>query len=1085
MKSYAYYQLLFSKPWKKISLIMRITTVLMLIFFLQVSARSYSQNERTFSFNFNSIRLGKALSLIEKQSQYRFLYNNKVVEANHHVNLQVKDASIDEVLHQIIPEGLTFQILPNHVVVILPAGEQVQVIRITGVVRDSAGRPLAGVTVKIKDTNTGTVTDAEGRFSIEVPDQQAVLVFTYVGYQTQEVPVSQYATGQELAVTLHPMASALNELVVVGYGTQRRSDITNAVTTIESKDFLKGAYNSPLQLIEGEIPGVVVSNVATADPNQSASVQIRGAASISAGNGPLIVIDGIPGGDLRTISYQDIASISVLRDAAASAIYGSRGANGVILIQTKKGQAGPVTVNYDGYIDHDGIAAKPEILSAEEFLAHNRDADYGARTDWYNALIRKNNIGQNHYVSVAGGSENSVFRISGNYLTKQAIDIASFRKEYGITGSFQQKAMDDLLEFNENIFYRITQEEYTNYDAFKMAVKLNPTLPIMDPNNPSEYNTLYGYDTYNPVQDLKTRENGADHTYSAVDLRIKFNILPNLNTEVSLSRQGHDRLGRFYSNSHSAESIQNDRTGRADLSDEKWTDYTFEWLGNYNLHVRKHDLQLLGGYSYQEFNDQGFSAENMDFPSDAFSYNNLGAGSWNLEEGRLGMSSWKSKEKTIAFLARANYNFNNTYYLSGSLRREGNTKFGPNNKWGNFPSLSAAWRLSRLSFLRDIRQINDLKIRLSYGVTGRSGFPRYTALARYTGYGMYPNENGEWIRVYGPANNYNPNLKWEKAISYDLGIDALLFNQRVNLSIDGFIRESKDLLSNYDVPVGTYVWDQMFVNVGTTVSKGIELLANVNVVNKENFQYSANISASYTRANLKSWSNQQFHLQYQDLAFLPSPGNPGYAYRLEEGTEIGSFYGYRYAGVDENGNILVWKNGVKGSEKIKATGEANADRDRTYIGHGFPRYELGFGNNINYKRFNLFLFFHGRFDYQILNLYQMYFGLQAEPNVNLLKDAYTRNGQIKSGKVICDYFLENGNYLKLANLSLSYSPKINLPHVNSIRIYGTIRNLFTLTKYTGLDPESVNVTGLTPGYGDLDVYPTTRTFTLGVNLILK
>ncbi|MCL6524945.1 MAG: SusC/RagA family TonB-linked outer membrane protein [Thermoflavifilum sp.] len=1085
MKYYSYLPFVHHKRFKQFSLIMRLTTVLLLVVFLQVSARSYSQNDRIFNLDLSAVKLSKALHLIEKQSDYRFLYNNNIVEANQKVNLQIKDGTIEEVLRLLIPSGLTYQVLPNHVVVIVPLGEQVKQIRVSGVVRDSAGQPLPGVTVKVKGTTIGTVTNAEGHFSLEVPDHNAILVFSYVGYTPTEIPVSQYTVGQELAVTLHQQSSVLNELVVVGYGTQKRGDVTNAVTTLQSNDFLKGAYNSPLQIIEGEIPGVVISNVATADPNQNASIQIRGAASISAGNGPLIVIDGIPGGDLRTISYQDIASISVLRDAAASAIYGSRGANGVILIQTKKGSSGPVRISYDGYVDHDGIAAKPNILSPEEFLAHKRDADYGARTDWYDALIRHNNIGQNQYVAVSGGSPNSVFRLSGNYLTKEAIDIASFRREYGITGSFQQKALGNLLELNENIFYRITNEEYTNYGAFKMAVKLNPTIPIMDPNNPSQYNTLYGYDTYNPVQDLKTRENGADHTYSAVDLRLKLNLLKNLNTEVSLSRQGHDRLGRFYSNSHSAESIQNNRTGRADLSDEKWIDYTFEWLGNYSLNKNKHSLEVLGGYSYQEFNDQGFSAENMDFPSDAFSYNNLGAGSWNLEQGRLGMSSWKSQEKTIAFLGRLNYNFANTYYLSASIRHEGNTKFGPNNKWGNFPSISGAWRMTQLPFIQNIKSINDLKIRLSYGVTGRSGFPRYTALSSYTGYGMYPNDQGEWIRVYGPANNYNPELRWEKAISYDLGIDGLMFSQNLNFSIDGFIRESKDLLSNYDVPVGTYVWDQMFVNVGTTVSKGIEFLGNIKLINTAQFTYATRISASYTKANLKSWSNNQYHSQYTDLAFLPSPGNPGYAYRLEDGTEIGSFYGYRYAGVDANGNILVWKNGVKGSEKIKATGEANADRDRTYIGHGFPRYELGWGNNFTYKNFNLFLFFHGRFDYQILNLYQMYFGLQAEPNVNLLKDAYTRNGQIKSGKVITDYFLENGNYLKLANLSLSWSPKLKIPHVSNLQVYGTVRNVFTLTSYTGLDPESVDVTGLTPGLGSLDVYPTTRTFTLGVNLIFQ
>ncbi|MEJ7679182.1 MAG: TonB-dependent receptor [Segetibacter sp.] len=415
-------------------------------------------------------------------------------------------------------------------------------------------------------------------------------------------------------------------------------------------------------------------------------------------------------------------------------------------------------------------------------------------------------------------------------------------------------------------------------------------------------------------------------------------------------------------------------------------------------------MKVVGGYSYQEFNNQGFWAENMNFPSDAFGYNNLDAGSWNLEQGRLGMDSWKSKEKTIAFLGRVNYNYNDMYFLTASARYEGNTKFGKNNKWGMFPAVSAAWRISKLPAFANIRAVNDLKIRLSYGETGRSGFPRYTSLSRYTGYGRYLNDAGQWIQVYGPANNFNPNLRWEKAISYNLGIDFSLFNNRLSGSFDLFDRKSTDLLSNYDVPVGSYVQEQIFVNVGNTSAKGVELTANWNAIQSKNFTYSTNITASYIKAKLNSWSNNEFHAAYRTLGDLPSPGNPGPAYRLEDNTELGSYYGYKYAGVNEEGKIMIWKDGIEGKEKIIASSEGNADRDRIYLGHGSPHYELSWGNSVNFKGFDLTLFFHGRFDYKILNLYQMYFGLQAEPGVNLLKDAYTRNGQITSGKVITDYF---------------------------------------------------------------------------------
>ena len=951
---------------------------------------------------------------------------------------------------------------------------------VTGkIVNGGTNAALPDVSVTIKGTTQGTVTDASGNYSINVPSDSSILVFSFTGMEEQEVAVQNKTT---INVRLSSSSTALSEVVVIGYGSVQRRDLTSAVSTVRSKDFLQGAVNSPLQLIDGKVAGVTISNPAAADPNRSTDVQVRGASSMEAGNGPLIVIDGMPGGDLRNVTQQDIESITVLKDASSAAIYGSRGANGVILVTTKKGRAGDVSITYDSYVEKDFVSAKPEILSPEEYISHSRDQNYGATTNWYNELIRENNFGQNHFLSISGGTANSLFRISGNYRNKSGIDIASDRKEYGFRANFLQKGLGGILEIGGNVSYRVANEAFTNYGAFQQAVKLNPTIPIMDSLNPQRYNTLQGYDTYNPVQDLLARENGADHTYSIVDFTVKLNILKNLNTELKLARQGHDRLGMEYYSSGAAESVNNNRTGRARLQDEKWVDYTLEWLGNYSTKINRHDIKLVGGYSYQEFNNRGFWAENMNFPSNAFGYNNLDAGSWNLENGRLGMDSWKSREKTIAFLGRANYNFDNTLFLTGSFRYEGNTKFGANNKWGMFPAVSAAWRISKLPAIANITAINDLKIRASYGETGRSGFPRYTSLSRYTGYGRYLNDDGVWIQVYGPANNFNANLQWEKAISYNLGIDFSLFANRLSGSLDLFNRKSTDLLSNYDVPVGSYVQEQIFVNVGNTTSKGIELALNWDVIKNQNFSYSTNITGSYIISKLGSWSNNEFNSAFRELQNLPSPGNPGPAYRLEDNTELGSFYGYKYAGVDADGKILIWKDGIEGKEKIIATSQGNRDRDRVYLGHGAPHYELSWGNSLNYKNIDLTLFFRGRFDYQILNLYQMYYGLQAEPGVNLLKDAYTRNGHITSGKVITDYFLEDGDYFKLENVTLGWSPKIKINKINKVRLYGTARNVFVSTKYTGLDPTTVGVTGLTPGYGDLNVYPITRNFSIGAQI---
>jgi len=980
-------------------------------------------------------------------------------------------------------------ILLLHFVFLSVAEVLAQGVVVTGKVSSESGEGLPGVTVLLKGTTNGTATDASGSYSLTVPNSTGTLIFSFIGYTQQEVPINNRTT---INISMATDAKALQEVVVVGYGTVEKRELTSAVTTVSAKDFQQGAFNSPLQMIEGKVAGVTVSNPAAADPNASPAIQLRGASSLTAGNGPLIVIDGMPGGDLRNIAQQDIESISVLRDASAAAIYGSRGANGVVLVQTKRGKAGKVAVTYDSYVEHDAIAAKPDILSAEEFLTRQRDRDLGARTNWYDELIREDNFGQNHSLAVSGGSETTVFRLSGNYRTKQGLDIASDRKEYGLRASFMQTAMDGLLEFNGNFSYRVANEEYTNYGAFQQAIKLNPTIPIMDPTNPIMYNTLLGFDTFNPVQNLLARENGADQEYSIIDITTRLNILKNLNTELKLARQGHDLLRREYYTGQAAESVTGGYTGRARLENEKWQDYTLEWLANYATTIGNHDIKALGGYSYQEFNNAAFWAQNRRFPTDAFGYNNLGAGNYgnslpiNMNDV---MDSRRSKEKTIAFLGRVNYSFNDTYFLTGSFRYEGNTKFGVNNKWGLFPAVSAAWRISKLPVIDNIGAIDDLKLRVSYGETGRSGFPRYTSVSRYDGYGRYQNDAGQWIQVYGPGNNYNPDIRWEKSIAYNVGLDFSLFNSKLSGSIDAFVRKSSDLISDYSVPVPPYLHERMTVNVGTTSSRGIEMSLGATPIETDNFSYATNLTGSYTKAKLDSWSNETYKADYIELQVnnqdLPSPGNPGRAYRLEDGSLIGNFYGYKYAGVDENGNLLAWKEGKEGTEKLRVSGnsiQTNAGRDKTYIGNGAPRYELGWTNTLRYKNIDLSMFVRGRFKYKILNLYQMYYGLQAEASTNLLTDAYDRNAHIKSGKVITDYFLEDGGFMKLDNLTLGWSPKLGVNRVSSFRVYGTVRNVFTLTKYTGLDPAAVGVAGLTPGYGSLDVYPIGRNFAAGVQI---
>ncbi len=1057
---------------------------LFFIFLVFQSPPLTAQSTQRLTINTNNQPVEVLFKEISKQTGTKFLYSELVVNASSKVTIKQKDITLDQLLNQITQQtGLTFYKEGNTITVSAQTSNSKAnasndtPIKITGIVIDESGIPVIGANVVEKGTTNGITTDIDGNFSFSV-SSGSTLTVSYIGYKPQEIRVGNQT---KFTIRLIEDIEMLDEVVVVGYGSIQKKELTSAVTSVTSKDFLQGAFNNPLSMIDGKVPGVMVSSPAAADPNANPNIQIRGASSIEAGNSPLIIIDGIPGADLKNIANQDIESMTILKDGSAAAIYGSRAANGVIIVATKKGKDGKVSISYDGYMDHDAVANKPEILSAEEFLSHQRDIDFGYRNNWYDLLLNKNNIGQNHYISISGGSSSLTFRASANYKTKEGLDITSSRKEYGARLGFTAKTLKNLLEISGNMSTRVVNEEYTDYSVFHQAVKLNPTHPLMNPDDPERYSILYGFDTFNPVGMLKDRENGGDRQYTLADFTVKLNILSNLNTEVSFSRQSQEYFARTYVNSYHKESVDNMRKGRATLKKENMTDYTFEWIGNYFASIDKHSFRLMAGYSYQEFNHQDFTAENANFPSDVLSYNNLGAGDWNKADGRLGMSSTKDMEKTIGFPARLTYNYDDTYFLTASVRYEGNSKFGANHKWGWFPAASAAWRFSNLPAFKDIRAINDLKVRLSYGVTGRSGFPKYSALARYAASSSWQTETGQWMQTWGPANNPNPELHWEKQTSYNLGVDFALFENRLSGSLDGFIREGKDVISNYDAPQPPYIHNQIFTNVASTSSGGVELMLNWNAVNTKDFNYSTNIVASHIKTKLNKFSNAIYQKGFMDRYQLPAPGNPGYAQRLKDDTEIGTFWGLKYAGVDENGNMLVWKDAKTGGEKILASGGAS-DTDKTAIGQGAPRYTLTWGNTLRYKGFDLSLYFQGKFDYQILNMYQMYLGLVAEPGINLLKDAYAKNGHIKSGKVMCDYFLEDGDYFKLDNITIGWSPRLDTDWISNLRIYGTIKNAFTLTSYSVMTPSSVETNGLEPGISGLNVYPIARSFTIGVQI---
>ena len=636
---------------------------------------------------------------------------------------------------------------------IIAIGAYAQGKTVSGTVLDKSGESVIGASVVVKGTTNGTITDFDGKFTLSNVPNDASLEISFVGFKTQVIPVQGKTT---FNVTMVEDTEVLDEVVVVGYGVQKKSDVTGAMARVGEKELKAMPVKNALEGMQGKTAGVDITS--SQRPGEVGDINIRGVRSINAAQSPLYVVDGmiIQNGGIENINPSDIESIDILKDASATAIYGSRGANGVILVTTKQGKAGKTTITYDGYVEHDFVASKPDVLDADAYLDKVTGAvDYGHRTNWYDELINKNNFGHNHNISLSGGSETTIFRMSANFKGKEGLDIASDRKEYGLRGNFKHTTLEGLLEVGGNFSYRIADEDYTDYASFKQAVQLNPTFSVdeMDAFKGNSY-------SFNPVKNLTEQENGAKQEYSTIDLNLKLNILKNLNTELKLGRQGHNKKQSQYKFKTHKDCINGNYNGYAFLKQEAWTDWTLEWLGNYSFKINdEHDFKIMGGYSYQQFDYEWFSASNRDFPSDAFLYNYLQGGEYEKVNGRLGMESHKEEEKTIAFLGRINYNWNDVFLFTGSLRHEGNSKFGEDHKWGLFPAASAAWRVSKLPVFENSSAVDDLKLRFSYGVTGRSGFDRYTAQAKYSGFGQYYSDTyGKFIMGYGPGNNPNYDL---------------------------------------------------------------------------------------------------------------------------------------------------------------------------------------------------------------------------------------------------------------------------------------------------------------------------------------
>ncbi len=948
---------------------------------------------------------------------------------------------------------------------------------ISGHVKDETGEDVIGASVMIKGTSNGTVTDFDGNFKLECKPG-ATLVFTYIGFNPQELTAKN---GME--VVMKEDVAQLNEVVVVGYGSMAKKEISSSVVQISKDQFNQGAASDPMALIAGKVAGLNVASSADANPNAMTAIQVRGAGSLTASNGPLVVIDGIAGGDLRNIATQDVESITVLKDAGSAAIYGTRGANGVILVTTKKGSGttGVTNVTYDSYVALNFQKPRVDILSTDEFRRSRRGQDYGADTDWWDEITRPASYSLNQYISIDSSTKNGYFGLSVNYKKGNGLDIVSGREEYGARFVGEQRVLNNLLQFNSSLSARKVHEEWGNDGLFDTALTMNPTVPVKNPDG-TYYQPNSPTDIHNPVNDLKENVSQGDRIYLLGNADVKLNILQleqhSLNTSLSYALQYNDLKDNFYTPSTSSESFWNGYSGRARINYQKWWTNRLEWLVNYTMTLNEHQLKAVLGYSWERSKWEQSGNENMGFVYDALSYHGIGSGSY-LRDGKANLWAGSSESTLIGFFGRLNYNYNDMIYASASMRREGSTKFGANKKWGNFPSASLAWEIANTPFAQGLAQtFQSLKPRVSYGVTGRSDFNAYQSIATYSTRGAYF-INNQWINGYAPSLNANPDLAWEKSTAFNVGIDFVAVNSRLRGSIEYFDRRSQDLLYNYTAPQPPFIYNTILVNVGTTKNTGIEVSLDYDVQAGKSLKWTTGVNWSMGQTKLTKLSSDAYQMAYLDLYQKPGPGTSEYFFRVEEGGKIGQFYGYEHAGIDENGLLLVRDN--DGNAVPAAQADPSYKRN---IGNGAPKHFLSWSNSLSYKRWDLSMLFRSALGFKIFNMRKYGMGLKGSGTDNVLRKAYTDYADVESsGGIISSYFLENGNYFKLDNITLGYTftPK-NRTLLESLRVYLTAKNVFTLTAYEGNDPSIVTSTGITPGIDSNSAYPQATNITLGVTV---
>ena len=958
--------------------------------------------------------------------------------------------------------------------------------KVSGTVKDANGEPLIGVSVLEVGTQNGAVTDMYGNYKLNVKPG-AKLKISYIGFTPQTVKA-----GSNSQIVLQEDNTALNEVVVVGYGTMRRKDVTSSITTVKAEDLNQGVFTDPGQMLQGKVPGLVVSS--TADPNGSPTITLRGASTLRTGAmSPYYVVDGIPGVDISIVSPEDIESIDVLRDATATAIYGSKAANGVIIITTKKGAEEKTNVSYNGYVAFDNILKKYDVCTADDLRQYAKDnnitlKDGGANTDWQDEVLRTG-ISHNHNVNISGGNGSTNYMISADLRKREGVIKMTGFDRFNVRSLVSTKTLKDHLtvSIGANMMYGKHFGVPSGNEGASVLDAMNyysPTNAIK--NADGTWTVGSGSKNYNPLALMEENKSETVWKRNQFVGKTALELWKGFVWSVNYSWSNYQSTYSAYNTRNSQLEGIGNKNGQATRNTYFGREQTFETYLNYDFKVGKSKWGLMGGYSWEEKkNNDGFGLSVEGYYNDDLGWYNMSYAQTILGVQNSVQSGYLEKVRNISFYGRVNYSFDSRYMLQATIRRDGSSVFGKNNRWGTFPSVSAAWNITEEKFMQNQHIFDNLKLRAGYGISGNAmGFDVYSSYNTYGASGTFVYD-GKTYRTYGATKNANPDLKWESTGMLNIGLDFAFLKGRLNGTVEVYHKKTKDLIWSYPVSTTQYIYGWMDANVGEMTNKGIEFTLNAVPVRTKNFMWSTTLNLSHNKNTVDKMQNETFHTTNltQGDPMVAGVSADGWTQRIMEGEPIGTFYTYQYAGT-VNGRSEYYVLDENGNRTGETTNNPSL-KDRSITGCAQPKLNAGWNNTLTYKNWSLNAFITGVFGNDVYNSARAHYtsAQMFSDGKNVLKEFLNNPASDASGSLPSDRFIEKGSYVRLQTLSLSYTFRNCFNDwIQDLTLYGTANNLFTITNYKGLDPE-VNMGGIDPGIDyRWSRYPHTRTFMVGVKI---